>query len=468
MKKKEDYRRLIVFGAGLCIIGIEMALFALVWYNEIQFKIGEAFFRRGNWALISFYGFLMFLLAKLFNGFKVGYRRMGDILYSHIFAIILTNAMFYILIALIGRWSWMSHMRYPLLLSLADIAAAIAWVMAVHKIYVTVYPPRNLILVYGNISPDRLLEKFATRRDRYRITETMNTNQGLDKILRHIAKHEGVVIGDIPAEIRNPLLKFCFDESIRCYCIPKISDVIIRSSEDVHLFDTQVLLSRNQGLAIDQRIVKRLLDVVGSLVGLVLLSPIMLGSAAAIKLCDGGPVFYKQERLTRDGQPFMIYKFRSMRVDSEKNGACLCKKDDSRITPVGAVLRKLHFDEFPQFFNVLKGEMSLVGPRPERPEISSQYAAELPQFNDRLKVKAGLTGYAQVYGKYNTTPYDKLKLDLTYIQQYSLTLDMRLLFGTFRILFARETSEGVDAAQVTALVDTAVQHRENNTNENVI
>ena len=160
--------------------------------------------------------------------------------------------------------------------------------------------------------------------------------------------------------------------------------------------------------------------------------------ALAIKLYDGGPVFYKQPRLTKDKQIFMILKFRSMKMDSEVKGAQLAKKEDDRITPVGKLIRRIHFDELPQIFNILKGDMSLVGPRPERPEIAALYSERIPEFDYRLKVKAGLTGYAQVYGKYNTTPYDKLKLDL------------KLLMLTFKILFQKENTEGVEAWQKTA------------------
>lgn len=184
---------------------------------------------------------------------------------------------------------------------------------------------------------------------------------------------------------------------------------------------------------------------------LVVFSPILLLVAVLIKLYDGGPVFYKQERLTYNHKVFMIYKFRSMRVDSEKTGAQLAKKNDDRITPVGHVIRSLHIDELPQLFNILKGDMAFVGPRPERPEIAELYKKSIPEFDFRLKMKAGLTGYAQVFGKYSTTPYDKLKLDLTYIENYTFALDLMIIIQTVKILFQKENSEGLDTGQKTAL-----------------
>ena len=226
---------------------------------------------------------------------------------------------------------------------------------------------------------------------------------------------------------------------------------MFRGGEEIHLFDTPLFLLRNNGIPADRLFFKRLMDIVSALAGCVLLSPILIIVAAAVKLYDGGPVLYTQERLTRDGRIFKMYKFRSMRVDAEKYGARLAAKGDPRITPVGRVIRQLHVDELPQLFNILKGDMSLVGQRPEREQIAKVYEENMPEFRLRLKVKAGLTGYAQVYGQYNSTPYDKLKLDLIYIANYTLFLDVKIILLTLKILFVRENTEGVDADKRTAL-----------------
>ena len=295
-----------------------------------------------------------------------------------------------------------------------------------------------------------MISKINTRKDKYNICASVSYHEGLKKIYTQIDKYEAIVLCDLPAEVRNDIMKYCYQRSIRVYVTPKISDIMLRSADDIHLFDTPLFLSRNQGLSIVESFSKRVFDIVVSLIGIVIASPFMLVIALAIKLYDGGPILYKQARLTQGEREFMIYKFRSMSVDSEKKGARLAAKGDKRITPVGNVIRNIHFDELPQLFNILKGDMSIVGPRPERKVIAEQYLKEIPEVHMRLKVKAGLTGYAQVYGKYNTTPYDKLKLDVTYIKNYSFWLDIKILFLTFKILFQKENTEGVDETQITA------------------
>lgn len=200
-------------------------------------------------------------------------------------------------------------------------------------------------------------------------------------------------------------------------------------------------------------LMKRIIDIVLSLIALIFLSPVLILTAAAVKLTDGGPVFYKQIRLTKDGKPFRIIKFRSMRVDAEKDGvARLSTGDqDERVTRVGRIIRKARIDELPQLLNILKGDLSICGPRPERPEIAAQYCEEMPEFALRLQAKAGLTGYAQVYGKYNTTPYDKLQMDLMYIAHPSIIEDVKIMLATVKILLVPESTEGIAEGATTAM-----------------
>ncbi len=450
MKKREKFKRLINFLEGFVILAAHTVLFAFVWYGSYVKQLDIPFFRRGDWAVIGVYALILFLLTHLYGGFKIGYLRLMDVLYSQILSLICANVVAYIQVVLISR-EYLSTV--PILkMTIVQIAIILLWVFICKLIYAALYPPRQMLLVCYDRNPDDMINKMSSRQDKYEICDIADLNEeSLDSVCDMVTEYEAVLIYDIPAYERNIILKHCFTEGVRTYVTPKISDILLRGADNIHLFDTPLYLSRNQGLSADQLMFKRLLDLVVCVPVSVVLMPLFLLISLLIKLYDGGPVLYKQPRLTINGKVFNIYKFRSMRMDSEKAGAQLAKKNDDRITPVGRVLRALHFDEFPQLINIIKGDMSLVGPRPERPEIAKQYKEIIPEFDFRLKVKAGLTGYAQVYGKYNTTPYDKLKLDLTYIENYTFWLDIKLMFLTFKILFQKENTEGIDANQVTAI-----------------
>ena len=452
MSKREDYKRFIVFCLASLVIIAQAAVFAYVWYDYYRELVFEPFWRKGNWVLIAIYALVDTLFSKLYGGLKVGYLKRIDVFYSLTLATICTNVVAYLQITLINRWFLPA---WPFLeMTLVQFLIIIAWIWGSRYIYSRLYRARRLLVIYGDRDPGDVIHKMNSRKDKYDISGKVHVSEGEQKIHEMMEHYEGVIIWDLPSNIRNRYLKYCFAHSIRCYLSPKISDIILIGSDRIHLFDTPLLLSRNLGLSVEQRAAKRVLDIIVSGLGILVFSPLMLLIAICVKAYDRGPVFYFQDRLSMQGKEFRICKFRSMCVDSEKYGARLASKHDSRITPVGKVLRNLHLDELPQLFNVFIGDMSLVGPRPERKSIMEEYKKELPEFDYRLKVKAGLTGYAQVYGKYNTTPYDKLKLDLFYIENYSFLLDIKLLFMTVKIFFQKEVSEGVEDTQANALKDS--------------
>ena len=449
----EYYKRIVNFAAIAVAVLTEMLSFGYVWfekYDPLIFSYNQRqFVGRGNWAIIGLYIFIVILLTNAFDGYKITYMRLRDIILSHIPAILLGAAAGYIIICLV---SGMYLSAAPVLAMAAfQSIFIILWAYVTRRLYVMLYPPRKLVLIYGKYPYEHLCEKMDERSDRYRIVEKVSVFDDNAKIEKLLCRYKAALLADLPDERRNSIIKFCSANSIRVYVTPKISDIMCRGAEDIHLFDTPLFLIRNNGITSDKLLVKRIMDIAAALCGCIVLSPILIVTAIAVKLCDGGPVLYTQERLTRDGRIFKMYKFRSMRVNAEKEGARLAAKGDARITPVGKVIRQLHIDELPQLFNILKGDMSLVGPRPEREEIAKEYESVMPEFKLRLKVKAGLTGYAQVYGQYNSTPYDKLKLDLTYIANYSVLMDIKIILLTVKILFVRENTEGVDAGQKTAL-----------------
>lgn len=456
MENKEQYKRMVKILSTSLILLLQTAIFAVVWYicyaNNEEALI-EPFWRRGNYVIIGLYAVMVFLFYKLYGGFKVGYLRHVEVLYSQIFSTICVNAVTYLQLCLIGHWRFGLFATPILVMTVVDIVVAVLWGFFTQWAYLKIYPPREMVLIYGKYSPKYLIQKMASRKDKYTISETIHYSAGLDEIKAKILKYRCVVMSDIPSEIRNQLLKFCFEKDIRCYTVPKITDIMIMSATDIHLFDTALLLFRNQGLTADQEAAKRIFDIVISVLAIIVTSPIMALIALFIKLYDGGPVIFTQDRLTKNGKIFKVQKFRSMRVEPVSAEYCLTRKDDDRVTPVGKVIRAIHFDELPQFFNILKGDMSFVGPRPECPKIAEEYSQIIPEFNYRLKVKAGLTGFAQVYGKYNTTPYDKLKMDLSYIENYSFLLDLKLILLTLKILFQKSNTEGIESWQTSAAIE---------------
>ncbi len=437
---------------GLCL---QLAVYIYVWmevYYPYLAQFGKVnFYSNGHLLVIGIYFVLLFFFENTYGGLKIGYLKPFEIYFSQAFALLAVNVISYIQIALLRNWIVPAT---PILgVFVVQLAVSGIWTYACDIFYRKVFPPREMLLIYGDRSIDDILGKFATRKDRYRIKRCMNIEEGIGAIEEEVqGDYDAIVLWDIPTMDRNKLLKFCYGKSIRIYMMPKIPDVLVQGSEKMHLFDTPIFLTREYALRVEQRAVKRLIDIVCALLLIIIASPIMLVTAIIIKLYDGGPVLYRQVRCTKDRKEFYILKFRSMRVDAEKDGvARLAAKNDSRIPPVGKFIRAVRIDELPQLFNILKGEMSFIGPRPERPEIIAQYVEEMPEFVFRMKVKAGLAGYAQVYGKYNTTPYDKLKLDLAYIENYTVWLDIKLMLLTLKILFKPESTEGIESSQVTAM-----------------
>ncbi|SDA29424.1 exopolysaccharide biosynthesis polyprenyl glycosylphosphotransferase [Ruminococcus sp. YE71] len=447
MKNKEQFKRLLKFIAAIIIITLFAYSFFLLWIRQYNQDMKERFFYYGNVLMEIMYIFVYAFSANSFSAFRVGYYRVPSLIGSQTLGILMTNAITFVEISLIshGRLSPVPIIR----LTAWEIAIAAVWALLFTKLYSNLYPPRKMLIVYGNSSANALVRKMCSRVDKYIINESISCDESIDRIKERILAHEAVVISDIPSQMKNQLVKFTFENDIRTYINPKLSDILVRGADECNLFDTPLLLCRNDGLSADQAVIKRTLDIFLSLVLIILTSPFMIGAAIAIKAYDKGPVLYKQQRLTIGGRKFYVYKFRSMIVNAEKNGAQLADKHDDRITPVGRIIRRIRFDELPQLFNILKGDMSFVGPRPERPELAEKYENSMPEFRFRLKVKAGLTGYAQVMGKYNTTPYDKLKLDLMYIERQSLRLDLKLMLMTVKIIFVPDSTEGVDGEMIT-------------------
>ena len=441
MRNSDALRRLFMLmtAAVLCILETATVIYIMNRYYNHEFR--TMLYLRGHILMALIYLVVLVFLGRVFGGLMVGVRKNGEVLFSHFFTTVFADLSFYVLLMLLS-------LKFPNPLPLMA-GALIQLIMAFVIIgymgswYRRIFRPYDVLLIYGSGSVEDFTPKLETRRDQFNVSDMIDANDEPEAIKAAIDRSTTVMLVDIEAAKRNRIFKYCYENSKRIYVMPKLSDIILNGAAPIHLFDTPLLLTEGNPLEYEERVIKRAWDIVFSMILLVLLSPIMLITALIIKLSDGGPVFYRQIRCTKNGRKFEILKFRSMVVDAEKAGrAVLATKDDPRITKVGRIIRKCRIDELPQLINVFKGDMSFVGPRPERPEFIEKYMEEMPEFSYRMKVRAGITGYAQLYGKYNTKPYDKLKFDLYYIEQFSLGLDIRLMILTFKILFTKESTEG--------------------------
>ncbi len=440
--KFDDIKSLIRRLEGLLEVVILTIAYYIMWRNTYPEGLFPTFYGFGKYVLVLPYIIMVLVFFHLTDSFQFGHQKLTEIFSSQLISMFIVNLITYLQLCLIAN-------RLVFVLPMVELYAldvfiCILCVYTYTVVYHRYYVPRDMLLIYGSENALDLKFKLDDRPDKYVVTELAPAELGFDKLVKHIKDHDAVIINDVGAELRNDLVKYCYRNGIRAYIVPKISDVLVRGASTVHLFDTPILLVKGNGMSIGERFIKRTMDLILGILMLVITSPIMLLVALAVKLDDHGPVFYKQERVTKNGKTFMILKFRSMIVDAEKQGVKPATDRDPRITRVGNFIRATRLDELPQVINIIRGDMSFVGPRPERVEHVEMYTKEIPEFVDRLKVRGGLTGYAQIYGRYNTTAYDKLRLDLFYIENYSVLLDFKLILMTLQIMLRKESTAGFE------------------------
>lgn len=424
--------------------------FALCWYLYYAKHIASPFYAKGDYLVVALFFVLFIIFGRVYDAFLMSMQRISEIVYVQFLAVAVSDFIMYIVI-------WLLSKHLPNILPgvaalVGQVILAAVWAYNAHHAYFKIFPPQATAVIYDTRQgTEKLIGKYGLD-SKYKVVLTATA----DECIANLAMLDGVstvFMSGIHSHDRNVILKYCVENNIGTFVIPRIGDTIMSGAYPMHMFHLPMLKVGRYHPQPEYLFIKRLLDIVISAAALVILSPIFLITAIAIKATDHGPVFYKQIRLTKDGKEFGILKFRSMRVDAEKDGvARLSSGDhDDRITPVGKVIRACRIDELPQLLNILRGELSIVGPRPERPEIAAQYCEEMPEFSLRLQAKAGLTGYAQIYGKYNTTPYDKLVMDLMYIAHPSIVEDLKIMFATVKILFVPESTEGVAEGATTAM-----------------
>jgi len=436
----------LVYLVGLVI------LFYLGWKAGYEETL---FFNFGNYVVMFSYSLMLLLFMNVYGGLRVGSSRVTNLLLSSLFALAFSNLFIYFELSLIAR-DMLSVV--PLL---AIFGGQVLWALAgctlMNAVYYALNDVRQVVAIYtGDQDDAKVIEKMSQFTRRFTVVEAVDARQPLDALIARIAPYDSVLLGRMDPHTRKAIFQYCYRSGKRINILPDSMEIALSVATKTQLFDTPILLCKNRELTPEQRLVKRIADIVISLLGIVALGPLMLLISLAIKLQDGGPVFYRQARLTLGGKPFSIIKFRSMRVDADRGLAeneLRAVSRDPRITWVGALLRPYRLDELPQLFNVLAGDMSIVGPRPERVEHYDLYTRDLPEFELRLRVKAGMTGFAQIYGRYNTTPRDKLNMDLFYTEDFSILQDIRLMFMTLKILFVRESAEGFDDETEQAALD---------------
>ena len=306
--------------------------------------------------------------------------------------------------------------------------------------------PKDALLVGSNEECERVLKRLSVvPQMNYHVCHILPSEAERQEWENALANADlAIICQDVKLKTKAQIVSHCQQMGKQVMLVPSVYEMYCSGLEISRIDDIPFFRPQYLNPSLERRSIKRIMDVLLSCVILLAALLPMAVIALVIRLDSKGPVFYKQERVGRYGKTFEVYKFRSMRQDAEAlSGPVLAGEDDPRITRAGRVLRAMRLDELPQLINVLKGDMSIVGPRPERPFFVEQFKAEIPEYEYRHNVRPGITGMAQFNGKYNTTVYDKLVYDLMYVQKCDIFTDLVILVQTVRVLFIKSSTEGV-------------------------
>lgn len=451
-----------------------VGLFCVVWflyYNRFTF---DSYRLPGGIVSCIIYTIIYLALCSLYKAFRIASTSVPDTVFGQVISFGIADLILYVQSCLI-------YNRYVDVFPGAGIAVLQIFgtqiiVLKTKQYMMKHFVPKSTLLLYGKrankeeaqMFAQRLLEKY---NHLFSIKDIEHDRVPEAQLSELFKRNEVIMLYEVSEERRGHFMNLCTENKKNLYFTPRIEDILCQGASAKSLLDTPLMKYEYKYESRGGYLGKRLMDIILSLIFMVITSPLMLITAVAIKIEDHGPVLFKQDRCTKDGKVFSILKFRSMVVDAEKDGVTPCRDGDDRITKVGKIIRASRIDELPQLCNVLKGDMSFVGPRPERVEHVKQYMEEMPEFAYRMRVKGGLTGYAQIYGKYNTSAYDKLRLDMMYIENQSLFLDIKILMLTFKTIFKAESTEGFsedkskemnwNAKENVMLVDDMALHKRN-------
>lgn len=449
-EKQRHKKRWAMFFGNLLIRLLVIAIFAifaavkLIHQNTIL------------WVVLLLYLGCYDCFARLYGGFKSGNYRISEICTAQMLSLIFANGC---------GWAACSIFKHHILsimpffvIFLVQLVLIIFWAWTMNKLYFTMNIPRNVVVV-SDADAATLIKKLRKRALKFDVAECLNGKKACEQINRICQNFDGVILYETERQYREKIIAVCAEKELRVFLVPELSDIQMRSMRMMHILDTPLLMYEEFKLHKRELLIKRLCDILLSASALLLISPLFFIIAVAIKIEDKGPVFFFQERCTKNLRIFKMVKFRSMKPGSDKLGPIPATEMDSRITRVGKVIRAMRLDELPQLWNILKGDMSIVGPRPERVEYVKAYTKSLPEFALRSRMQGGLTGYAQVYGKYNTSPYDKLVMDLNYIENWSLLLDVKLILLTIKVCLKKESTEGFEEETAASLAKQASQRK---------
>lgn len=456
------FKRTFVLLTHLCAFLVSFALFFLCFGAKFDFLLRPS--RTAGITAVAF-GVVYILMTRVYGGMDIGEKKSKPIIYSFCVSLLATDLITHLFLCIMnvtvvneGRFvyeaPWLLLCVYLLQVCLITALAYLG-----NGIYFTFHKPAScLVIKRAGDDTDGLVKKVEKLKKQYRVDKIFNLTD--PNVLDAIDEADAVFFFNLTMSERAPLVAYCYHKRKEIFYSVEIADIVSMGSTQTLFDDTPMMHYTVKGLTFEQRIIKRAMDVAVSLLGLIIASPVMLITAIAIKLEDGGPVFYQQPRVTYAGRVFNVLKFRSMRA---RDGAIhrSVMKDDDRITKTGRLIRKFRIDELPQLINILKSDMSLVGPRPEMVENVQKYTKDLPEFAYRNRAKAGLTGMAQIYGKYNTSPADKLALDLSYIENYSIILDIKLILRTVMVLLTPDDSTEAFAAADKKTEDAQAAENEN-------
>lgn len=441
--QQRQHAQLFLLDAVLPLLNT--AAFAVCWYTYYEKWLYLTFEGYGDYMVIGFFCALYTVFVHLYGGFDLLTSRVSELIYSHVISLAMTGFFMFVVLWMLIR-AYVPHIL-PLLLCLAVCAAFSAlWSLIASRLTDKIVPAKKTVLIYDNKEAYKNGVQIAkTQRNRLEMVGEAEASRSMDALEAQLRDTgaEAVLLCGIASSRRNDILKYCIDHDILAYVRPNIGDLLISNGQNLRMNHLPVLLCQRAAPSVFYLGFKRLMDILISGAALILTSPFMLATAIAIKAYDGGPVMFTQKRMTLNRKEFVIHKFRSMKVDADKGGkGIVTMQNDDRITPVGKFIRACRLDELPQLYDIFIGNMTIVGPRPERLETIELYEKDMPEFGLRLQVKAGLTGYAQVYGKANTSPYDKLQMDLMYIGEQGVLTDLKIILATIKILFMPESTEG--------------------------